>query len=129
MSDRKEYQKQWNEKNKERIKQQKKEYYQNTKKERTDADLKYKYGISLDEYNLMRENQNYSCACCGVTEQELEQKYPDSHHKKLCVDHCHKTKEVRKLLCNRCNTLVGFLEKREDILDTALRYIDEHKQR
>jgi hypothetical protein len=128
MSNRKEYHRQWNEKNKERIKEQKKAYYQNTKKERTDADLKYKYGISLEEYDRMREEQGYKCYCCGITEEALTEKYPDSHHKKLCVDHCHTTGRVRKLICSACNTLIGYLEKREDKLEAALRYIDEHKR-
>ena len=128
MGNRKEYHQEWNRKNKDRIKEHKKEYYQKTKKERTDADLHYRYGISLAEYEEMREAQGYKCYCCGVSEKELEELYPNSHHKKLCIDHCHKTGKVRKLICNRCNTLVGYLEKREHMLETALKYIDEHRQ-
>ena len=129
MSDRKEYHRQWNEKNKDRIKQQKKEYYQQTKKERTDTDIKYKYGISLEQYNTMRKDQNYSCVCCGITEIELEELYPNSQHKKLFIDHCHESKKVRALLCGRCNTFIGYIEKRADLLDIVLKYINEHKQR
>jgi hypothetical protein len=61
-----------------------------------DAYLRRKYGITLDDYNRMYAAQAGRCACCGA--EEL-----------LVVDHCHKTGRVRKLLCGRCNTLIGMM--------------------
>lgn len=40
------------------------------------------------------------------------------------VDHNHKTGRVRGLLCNRCNILVGFLEKK-DLIEATMKYLGE----
>jgi len=128
METRKEYQQKWNIENKERIKELKKVYYENNKKAQRERDLLSRYNISIKDYDLMRENQKYKCKCCGVSEQELLELYPASHHKILCVDHCHSTQKVRGLLCNKCNTLIGFLETRNQHLEKALNYINESKK-
>lgn len=60
--------------------------------------LKHKYGITVDEYNEMFKRQKGKCFICSIT------------GKKLVVDHCHKTNEVRKLLCHGCNTVLGKIE-------------------
>lgn len=61
-----------------------------------------KYGITIEQYNQMRESQNFACKICGKTEEQL--KYL------LHVDHCHTTGKVRHLLCVGCNTALGKLE-------------------
>lgn len=66
--------------------------------------LKYTYGISLVEYEEMLLKQNNKCAICKVDKSEFS--------KRLCVDHCHKTGKIRGLLCNNCNTILGFYETR-----------------
>jgi hypothetical protein len=65
-----------------------------------DANIKAVYGISLEQYNSMVEAQNNLCAICG-----------DPPKKKLVIDHDHETEGVRRLLCTRCNTFIGFIEK------------------
>ena len=65
--------------------------------------LQSKYGITLDDLNVMREAQNYSCSICRKTEEELGYV--------LHVDHCHNTGQVRGLLCVGCNTVLGKIEK------------------
>ena len=65
------------------------------------ANLKYKYGISVEEFDEMLEAQGGECAICYV---ELERSGSRQHTAKtLCVDHCHTTGEVRGLLCANCN--------------------------
>src|ERR1700682_4474861 len=49
--------------------------------------LKKHYGMSLEDYDVMMARQHGACAIC-------ERKF-----KKLCVDHCHKTRKLRRLLC------------------------------
>jgi Recombination endonuclease VII len=97
-------------KNRAKILEQKKALYNpdKTKNQR----LKREYGISLDEYNELKIKQNNKCACCGG-------EYP------LVVDHCHKNGNVRELLCNRCNTVVGLCEENIDIVMNIMDYIEK----
>jgi len=50
--------------------------------------------------------------------------------KDLAVDHNHKTGQVRQLLCHRCNVILGFAEKAEnlDLLSLIHRYQERHKE-
>lgn len=62
------------------------------KKER----LKYKYKITLNKYNRILSDQDNRCAIC---QEELI---------KSCLDHCHKTNKVRGILCQHCNSGLGY---------------------
>lgn len=62
-----------------------------------------KYGISIEDYNGLFEKQDGRCKVCRIHQSELS--------RRLCVDHDHKTGEVRGLLCNKCNTNIAELEK------------------
>jgi hypothetical protein len=75
------------------------------------------YGVSTDWYKLKIESQNNLCAIC---------KRSESAYGNLCVDHDHNTGKVRDLLCNRCNSAIGFLD--EDILrfEAAIEYLKKH---
>jgi hypothetical protein len=73
------------------------------------AELKRKYGITLDVYNSMLAIQDGKCKLCGSDS-------PRAHNNKnFSVDHCHKTLKVRGLLCSPCNTLVGYLESTNNL--------------
>ncbi len=73
-------------------------------KDRTrSTNLKAKYGITTEDYNRMKTEQNNCCAICGEHEDNLK--------RILCVDHCHSTGNVRGLLCDTCNKFLGFYEK------------------
>lgn len=75
-----------------------------------------RYGLSQDNYLDMLQAQNNCCAICKKHKTRRDSEY-------LCVDHCHATGEVRGLLCIRCNTLLGFYEKRKT------QNTDEHMER
>ena len=47
-----------------------------------------KYGLTLDDYNTMQEDQGGVCAICSEAETA---KSPRGHTRLLTVDHCHKT--------------------------------------
>ncbi len=78
--------------------------------------LKKRYGLTLADYDLMLASQNGTCFICEVP----------PGPEPLYVDHCHVTKRVRGLLCPRCNTLVGYLEKRADLFPRAREYLRLH---
>ncbi len=82
-----------------------------------DTRFKKQFGISLEEYNNFLEEQNYSCAICGKSEED--------NKKRLAVDHCHKTNKVRKLLCHHCNIALGMVQDNEEILISMISYLKE----
>jgi len=74
--------------------------------------------MTLDDYDRMLQEQNGSCAICFV---KAEQQF----HKVLVVDHNHLTGQIRGLLCNPCNTAIGLLKERQEIIENALKYLYE----
>lgn len=78
---------------------------------------KTKYGISLEIYNKMLEMQSKRCAICKT--EQTNNKF----HKKLSVDHRHKTGKVRGLLCSNCNTAIGLLKEDINVLKNAINYL------
>lgn len=78
-------------------------------------DLK-RYGLSLEQYDAMYEDQGGCCAICGVAETEAPKG-------RLHVDHDHATGVVRKLLCHGCNTGLGGLRHDPELLILAAKYL------
>ena len=64
--------------------------------------LEKTYGLTLEEYNKMVDEQEGRCFLCGEE--------PSDVYGRLVVDHCHHTGEVRKLLCRMCNLYLSKLE-------------------
>ena len=61
-------------KHKDKIDQRAKDWYNNNKERYKDNAMLRKYGISLEDFNKMRESQQYRCAICGQTRQQAEEK-------------------------------------------------------
>ena len=76
--------------------------------------LMRKYGITLDQYNEMFDAQKGLCRICD-----------QSSEKALSVDHCHKTKVVRGLLCDNCNHGIGKFKDSVNLLLAAAEYLKE----
>lgn len=84
------------------------------------VNLKYLYGLSLEEYNRLLEASNY---CCNICSKQLD----IVANKNLAVDHCHDTKVVRGILCKSCNLLIGFAYNNIDILEKTIIYLKDTK--
>jgi hypothetical protein len=83
------------------------------------SDLKKNYGISFEQYQEMYTKQKGNCACCGQHESAFK--------RKLHVDHCHKTKQVRGLLCTQCNPGIGYFQESIERLKMAITYLEKFK--
>lgn len=83
--------------------------------------LKRAHGIILSDYNKMFENQGGCCLICGKHQTDL--------NRPLCVDHNHKTGEIRDLLCSSCNSVLGYCYENIKILESAIKYIEKHNKK
>jgi len=79
------------------------------------SDLLREYGMTLEKYNQMLENQQGKCAICGGGREK--QKYSFS------VDHCHATGKIRGILCSNCNAGLGFFKDNPQSLTNAITYL------
>jgi hypothetical protein len=79
--------------------------------------LKRLYGITCADYDRMLLEQNGVCAICGTTEPGHKKNY-------FCVDHCHATGKVRKLLCSACNVGLSRFKDNPELLRKAALYLE-----
>jgi hypothetical protein len=84
--------------------------------------LKQNYGMSLEDYNGMVDKQGGVCKICGNVDVKFS-KTGESRIQRLAVDHCHKTGEVRGLLCSSCNGGLGLFKDDINLLRKALKYL------
>lgn len=63
-----------------------------------------RHGLKEGEVEEMKLEQDYSCAICGVKDENILPKG-------LAVDHDHETGKVRGLLCTNCNNGLGRFKK------------------
>jgi ribosomal protein L34E len=88
------------------------------------ANLKRDFGITLEYYHELLESQNECCAICGKPEVIKTQR---GNVRMLSVDHDHTTREVRGLLCMKCNSLIGHAKEEVSILERAIAYLKKYK--
>lgn len=75
--------------------------------------LHYRYGITRDQVSRLLAAQKGLCAICKVA---------DPKH----VDHSHRTRKVRGLLCLNCNQGIGRFEDDVPTLRRAIEYLRPH---
>jgi len=126
---RKIYTKRWRNKNKDKIRgynQKYKEKYPDRRKESAlrwnrnnpekvlDTYYKRVYGIDLATYQKLFNIQGGNCAICLK---------PEKRKRNLCVDHDHKTGQIRGLLCENCNIGIGYFADDFVVLYMASEYL------
>jgi len=90
----------------------------------SDRNIKRRFGLTRDQYNEKLKNQNYVCAICDQPETAVDGR--TGTIKSLAVDHCHKYKGIRKLLCGRCNTTLGKVDDSTELLQSMINYLKKH---
>lgn len=79
--------------------------------------------LSMNEFNRLLEKQNRVCAICSKVESQQTKK---GTIRALSIDHCHKTKKVRGLLCKKCNSGIGFFQDNPILIKKAYKYLMEY---
>ena len=77
--------------------------------------LNKRYNITDSEFKFLAEKQQGRCAICG-----------DKFIKTPHVDHCHKTGNLRSLLCSLCNPGLGYFRDSPENLRKAAAYLEQH---
>lgn len=88
-----------------------------------DRNFLYKYGVSIIDFYKKLEEQDNRCSICRV---ELEKSVNKESSIRACQDHDHKTKNLRDILCNRCNLMLGYSNDDIEILKKAIAYLQRH---
>lgn len=73
-----------------------------------------RYGLTPETFEAMWESQGRVCAACGG---------PCSGAREPFVDHCHENSLVRGLLCQSCNTALGYVRDDPARLRALIRYL------
>ena len=76
--------------------------------------LKRRYGLTVKQYDNMLKRQHYGCRICGSQCQT---------GRRLAVDHCHKSGQIRGLLCNKCNKGLGYFNDDINRMNLAAQYL------
>lgn len=106
----------WCKENPEQRNATKRAWYARNKEHQKGIVLRRTYGITLEEYQTRLVAQEGRCAIC-------KEATTGACGRALHVDHCHATGKVRGLLCGKCNTLLGFVNDRLEILEAAKNYL------
>ena len=115
----------WRNRHHARVRAREEEYRVQNKHLKMSHSLMHKYGIILDDYVQMAEEQDYRCAVCRVKGEWQPGKGKKAD--RLVVDHCHKTGKVRGLLCNPCNHALGQLKDDVHNVVRAANYLLKHQ--
>lgn len=84
-----------------------------------DRQLRYTFGITIQDYYRMLEDQGGKCATCHITdpaEARITAKF-------FNVDHDHRTGQIRGLLCDNCNKVLGLVRDEVIVLGNMLNYL------
>lgn len=89
-----------------------------TKEQQWAAMVWFQYRMRPIDYFTLLERQRGMCAICRT---------PPQPGKRLVVDHNHTTKAIRGLLCNGCNSGLGYFKDNPTACRNASDYLAERK--
>jgi hypothetical protein len=76
-----------------------------------------KFGIESIDYLRMLQEQEHRCAICGCEPK-----------RRLDIDHCHASSEIRGLLCSNCNNGLGRFKDSPELLMKAAIYLAKKRK-
>jgi hypothetical protein len=80
--------------------------------------LEKRYELTSAEYEKLLSKQEGKCKICETTS-------PGKQRNTFSVDHCHRTNQIRGLLCIKCNSLLGQANDDIAILQKAILYLEQ----
>lgn len=74
--------------------------------------------MSSEDLEKLKTLQDHKCAVCNRNEEEIGGR--------LFVDHNHENGKVRGLLCNSCNSAIGYFSDNISRMESAIKYIQNN---
>ena len=90
-----------------------KRYRERFPHKRRHGEIAKRYGLTVPAYEAILKSQSGRCAICRLV-------FPRTPH----VDHCHKSRVVRGLLCFNCNRAIGHLQDSPRLARNAAEYLE-----
>src|SRR6185295_4439520 len=114
----------WLKANPDKVNERSKKYYEKhpdkAKLKARRINLRRNYGITLEQYEMMLDAQDGVCVICKREETV-------AHFTHLSIDHCHRTGEIRGILCSRCNIVIGQMNDNPELLRKAAEYLERYQ--
>lgn len=85
--------------------------------------LVQKYGITVEQYHQMLEEQKYCCKICGMKESTYRKRLSIDHNHSCCAGTGSCGKCVRGLICHHCNAGLGNAKDSVEILQKMIEYL------
>lgn len=82
-----------------------------------EQNMRVRYGVTLEYYGHMFNDQNGKCKIC--------KRFYTEFARGLVIDHNHETGQVRGLLCDPCNRALGYFRESSVIMESAIEYINQ----
>ena len=95
------------------------------KRARRKHHLKKTFGLTLAQFEALKEQQGNVCAICLEPPKPI--RVGGGVAEDLYVDHGHLTGMVRGLLCHKCNTLIGHAGEKIEVLRAAIAYLNRFR--
>lgn len=76
--------------------------------------FRIEYGISVEDYDRMYDEQEGLCKICLTPEERY----------RMHTDHCHQRGRVRGLLCRNCNSMLGHAKDNPEVLRRGAEYLE-----
>ncbi len=93
-------------------------------KKNSDRKFYYVYGITVADFKVLLEAQDYKCAICKTAITVRRKQHLDHDHSccgKVGIKWCGKC--IRGVLCQPCNQAVGFFKDSEEVCLSAAQYL------
>jgi hypothetical protein len=84
--------------------------------------IKRTYGIDWDVYLELFSKQRGECGICKILLSTHIQ--VDNDHEVAHIDHCHITGKIRGLLCNKCNSAIGYFNESPLLCKLGATYLE-----
>ena len=108
---------------KKRLNKNQRIYLEKNRDKQRAAHIRRTYGIEWSDYLALFIKQGGECAICKTklaTHQQDGNSYEIAH-----IDHDHESGKIRGLLCNKCNSALGYFNDSALLCKLASQYLEE----